>query len=146
MSWLLLIGLALAKPTGKELVLGSLGSTEVLARAEVRLQLEVEMRPVDGVPMSRATEVIVVYKLHSVEGDTREIQERRPGGDACRFRVPLRAKWVEGARGELRGIVTGDPLPMEIEVMLPPGAKLENGVWVLIAPKGDVVLDLPACG
>ncbi len=148
MNWLLLIGLVFAKPTGKVVVVGRplTKMAGPLAGAKVTFTLDVEMAPVDGVPMSRARRAQTRVELKPVAGPMQQQTAQILDPDACRFRVPLQANWQEGARVELHLIVTGDPLPTKIQALLPPGAKLENEVWILTAPKGDLVVDLPACG
>ena len=53
---------------------------------------------------------------------------------------------VSQVRKNAYHVLTGDPLPMEVKPHLPQGAVAQDDGWLLLAPEGDLVVDLPACG
>jgi len=146
--WLMLFGLATAKPTGQEVTVGRIpkGVANRIVNGRVTLTIDVQMAPVDGIPMSRARSATVDFELGTAQSGKQTVKGQVLQPAACRFRVPLAASWDPAAQVGLRVIVTGDPLPMEVQAHLPEGAKLVDDWWVVTAPTGDLVLDLPACG
>ena len=146
MLWLL-TALALAKPTGREVVIPGMATqnTGPLASGRVTLTLDVAMAPVDGIPMSSVRSARADFVVQTQAGKSLTVTRVPDGVDGCRFRVPLKAEWVQGALVQVKVVLQGDPLPMAVQPHLPDGAQQKDGVWTLTAPMGDVVVDLPAC-
>jgi len=66
-------------------------------------------------------------------------------GLPCRIRVPLAGAWSPGARVEVSLELQGTPPPMTLNPSLPDGAERTERGWVLTAPTGDLVIDVPGC-
>jgi hypothetical protein len=147
-SFLFLVALVLAKPTGQESVVAGIPESiqGPLFGGRITLSLDVAMAAVDGIPMSRARSVQVDMALDVAESQTHTLHwvQLNPGG--CRYRLPLAGPWSADARVEVRVVLTGDALPMRLVPHLPEGAVQAEDAWILTAPTGDLVLDLPACG
>ena len=146
MLWLV-TALALAKPTASEVVIPGMATqnTGPLASGRVTLTLDVAMAPVDGIPMSSVRSARADFVVQTQAGKSLTVTRVPDGVDGCRFRLPLKAAWVPDALVQIQVVLSGDPLPMAVRPHLPEGAQEKDGVWTLTAPKGDVVLDLPAC-
>ena len=148
MSWLLLAGLALAKPTGQEVALPGIGNhlAGPFASGTITLTIDVAMAPVDGVPMSSPRLVSADFELGGGHDQVFRLSREQKTPPACRFRLPLSGPWAAEAPVHVRVVLTGDPLPMEVKPHLPQGAVAQDDGWLLLAPEGDLVGDLPACG
>ena len=148
MIWALLVGLAVAKPTGQEMLVPGIGTNLAgpLSSGTITLTLDVAMTPVDGVPMSSARRVNAEFVLGGGHGQTFRLSKEQNSPSACRFRLPLAGPWAADAAVQVKVVLTGDELPMELKPHLPEGAVKQEDIWLLIAPKGDLVVDLPACG
>jgi hypothetical protein len=147
-SFLILVGLVLAKPTGQESVLAGIPDSVQgpLIGGRITLSLDVAMAPVDGIPMSRARAAVVDMTLNLAESQTHTLHQVQLNPGACRYRLALSGPWAADARVEVRVVLTGDALPMTLVPHLPEGAVQAEDAWIITAPTGDLVLDLPACG
>ena len=116
-----------------------------LSSGTITLTLDVAMAPVDGVPMSSARSVNAEFVLGGGHGQTFRLSKGQNSPSACRFRLPLAGPWAADASVEVRVVLTGDALPMTLKPHLPEGAVQQDDAWLLIAPQGDLVVDLPAC-
>jgi len=145
---LLWVGMALAKPTGLDASIGGIPAdlNTPLQSATLTVTLDVEMRPVDGISMSRARKVSTHFVLTPMQGDPVPVEASLVNSPACRFRVPLAGPWQPGSALTVSVVITGDSLPMALDVQLPPGAKPAGQSWRLPAPTGELILTLPACG
>ena len=148
MSWLLLAGLALAKPTGQEVALPGIGNhlAGPLSGGTITLTIDVVMTPVDDVPMSSAREVSADFELDGGHDQIFRLSRSQKTPSGCRFRLPLSGPWAADASVQVQVVLTGDPVPMEVKPHLPEGAVAQGEAWLLVAPKGDLVVGLPACG
>jgi len=147
MSWLFLAAMALAKPTGLVETLGSIPQDAgPLAGGTATLSIDVQMVPVDGIPMTQLKAAKAAYVLVTDKGVQVLREESTASTKACRVRMLLDGPWLSDAEVTVRVKLTGAQLPMSPTVLLPEGARKVDDAWVLTAPKGAVVVDLPACG
>ncbi len=117
-----------------------------LTSGTITLTIDVAMTPVDGVPLSSPRAVSADFELGGGHDQKFRLSRAQKTPDACRFRLPLSGPWAEDAQVTVRVVLTGDPVPMDVKPHLPQGAVVQDDAWLLVAPKGDLVVDLPACG